>query len=59
MLHAEEHYVLESKRALEAAERATTVDERIRHLATANRYIKLASAERKRSNVYGFTSHTG
>jgi hypothetical protein len=58
MLHAEKHYVLESKRALEAAERATTVDERIRQLATANRYAKLACAERKRSNVYGFTALT-
>jgi hypothetical protein len=35
MLHATEHYELESKRALKAAERATTLHERIRLLETA------------------------
>jgi hypothetical protein len=56
MLHAAEHYELESKRAHDAAERATTVREHIRHLQTAQKYAKLASAARKRLNIYGFTS---
>ena len=54
MLHALEHYELESARALEAAECATTLHERMRHLDTASRYAHLACAERKRSNVYAF-----
>jgi hypothetical protein len=54
VLHAAEHYELESLRARSAAERAATVSERIRHLEIAQRYAKLASGERKRSNVYGF-----
>jgi transcription elongation GreA/GreB family factor len=54
MLHATEHYELESKRALKAAERATTLHERIRLLETARRYAQLACAERRRSNVYAF-----
>ncbi len=54
MLHAEEHYQLESRRALAAAERAANFNERARHLEIARRYAGLASAERQRSTVYGF-----
>jgi len=54
MLHAAEHYELESKRAFEAAERAATINDRIRHLEAAQRYAKLASAERRRFNIYSF-----
>jgi hypothetical protein len=54
MLHAAEHYEVESKRALEAAERASTLHERIRCLETAHRYAQLACAERKQFNVYEF-----
>jgi hypothetical protein len=47
MLRAAEHYELERKRALDAAERAATSDERIRHLIKAHDYARMASAERK------------
>ncbi len=57
MVNAVEHYELESERALKAAEQCADVNERIRHLATARRYAEFACAERKRSNVYGFSSH--
>ncbi len=56
MLRAAEHYEHMSAQALNAAERAATLNERIRHLETAHRYARLASAERQRSNVYGFSS---
>ncbi len=55
MLHAAEHFEQMSHNALQAAERAATLDERIRCLETAQRYAHLACAERKRSNVYGFS----
>jgi len=55
MLHAAEHYELESKRALDAAERAATLAERMRHLQSAREYAQMACAERKRSNIYGFS----
>ncbi len=57
MLNAADHYELESKRAFAAAERAASLNERVRYLETAQRYAKLAYAERKRSNVYGFSSN--
>ena len=57
MLHAAEHYELESTRARDAAERAATFGERIRHLEKAQEFARMASAERKRSNVYEFSSH--
>ena len=47
MLRAAEHYELERKRALDAAERAATFDERIRHLVKAHDYARMANAQRK------------
>ena len=55
MLYAAEHYELESQRALDAAKRAATFNERARHLEAAQRYAKMASAERQRSNIYEFS----
>lgn len=55
MLNAAKHYELESTRAFEAADRAATIDERIRQLEKANEYARWASAERRRSNVYSLT----
>jgi hypothetical protein len=52
MLHAAEHYELMSERAFNAAEHAATLDERIRELHSARIYAQMASAERKRSNVF-------
>ena len=49
MLHAAEHYELERKRALDAAERAATSNERIRHLIKAHDYAQMAIAERQPS----------
>jgi hypothetical protein len=57
MLNAAEHYELESTRAFEAAERASSIDERISHLEKAHEYARWASAERRRSNVYAINSH--
>jgi hypothetical protein len=57
MLHSAEHYELESTRALQAAEQANSVGQRIRLLQKAHEYAKMASAERRRSNVYEFSSH--
>jgi hypothetical protein len=54
MFHAAEHYEAESKRALEAAERASTLSERISLFETAIKYAQLACSERKRMNVYKF-----
>ncbi len=56
MLHAAEHFEMESELALQAAERAITLQERISHLEAANRYAQLACAERKRSSIYDFSS---
>ena len=56
MLHAAEHYEIESKRALEAAECAATLHERIRHLESARILAQMACAERERLNIYAFRS---
>jgi hypothetical protein len=57
MLHAAEHYENMSEEALKAADRAATVDERLRHREKAHEYAKMACAERERTNVYAFSSH--
>jgi len=57
MQNAADHYLHMSDHELNAAERAATLNERISHLENAFEYAKLASAERKRSNVYEFSSH--
>ena len=57
MLRAAEHYEIESKRLLDAAERAATIDERIRHLEKAHEYARWATAERRRSNLYTIDSN--
>ena len=59
MLHAAEHYELESQRAFDAAERAATLHERIRLLESARIYAQMASAERRKSNVYAFRPEQG
>ncbi len=57
MLNAAVHYELESTRALAAAERAVTVEERMRHLERADHYAKLASAQHRRFKLYEFSAH--
>lgn len=57
MRHDAQHYEHLSDQALRAAQHASSLGERIRHLETACEYAKLASAERKRSNVYHMNSH--
>jgi hypothetical protein len=49
MLRAAEHYELERKRALDAAERAATPNERIRNLVKAHDYARMAIAQRQPS----------
>ena len=57
MLHPADHYERLSDEALGAAGRVPSLDERIRHLEKAYEYAKMASAERKRMNVYDMNSH--
>jgi hypothetical protein len=59
MLHAAEHYEFESQRALDSAERAATLHERIRLLESARIYAQMASAERRKANVYAFQAKQG
>lgn len=46
-MRAAEHYELERVRALDAADRAATSDQRVRYLIKAHDYAQMAIAERK------------
>ena len=58
MPHSAERYEYLSDHCLNEAQRAATCDERVSYLRKAYEFAQMASAERKRLNVYEISAHT-